>query len=80
MAGPRVADKGHGLQIWRWWSFSFGVEQGDNNSSLLKRTDCHLLRNATQDLRIGRVLWNDLGNEKWINEKILLEWILENYK
>jgi hypothetical protein len=49
MVCPRVVDAGDGLQIWyiaanilnkqlqtadKWWSSSFEVEQGDNNSSL----------------------------------------------
>jgi hypothetical protein len=27
-----------------------------------------LLRNVTEGLGIGRILWNDLGNEKWVRD------------
>jgi len=38
-----------------------GVWGGANNSS-----PTGLLRNVIQDLRIGRILWDDLGNRKCI--------------
>jgi len=50
----RTANKG--------WSYSLGVGRGNKNSSPWKSSP---LRNITQDLRIGRILWNDIGNGKW---------------
>jgi hypothetical protein len=65
MAGPRVADEGHSLQIWRvvenilnkqlrtvdkGWSSSLGVGRGART----RHCKNILLRNVTQGLGIGR--------------------------
>jgi hypothetical protein len=78
MKHPQVVDGGDGLRIWRVaanifnkqlqtankeWSSSLWVGRWANNSSP-KITS--LLRNVTQGLGIGWILWNDLGNGKWV--------------
>jgi hypothetical protein len=78
MAGPHFADGGDGLQIWRAaasilnkrlrtadkrWSSTLGVGREANNTSPVKSS---LLRNGTQILGLGLILWNDLGSGKWL--------------
>jgi len=77
MARPRVAGGGDGLQIWRvatsildkWsrtadklWSSRSGVGVG-RGLTTPHRTKTTLLRNVWRDLRIRRILWNDLATE-----------------
>jgi hypothetical protein len=78
MARPRVADGGDGLHTWRaaanilnkesravdkGWSSNLGVGRGAEKSSSYKAS---LLRNVTQCLGTGRILWNDRDNGKWM--------------
>jgi len=76
MARPQVADGGM-APIWSvaanilnkqsrtadiGWSYSLGVGQGVNSSSLL---NCILLRNIhRQSLGPGLIVWYDLSNER----------------
>jgi hypothetical protein len=79
MARHQVTNGGDGLQIWRvatnilnkqsrtadrGWSSSLGVGRGAKTHH---RKKSNLLRNISQSLGPGRILWqNDLGTEKWI--------------
>jgi hypothetical protein len=78
MVPHRVADGGYGLQTWwvaasilnkqsltdnKGWSSSLLVGRGVNISSQKKNS---LLRNITQKLETGWILWNNLGNGKRI--------------
>jgi hypothetical protein len=73
MARPQVADGGNGLQIRRvganilnkqsgkadgGWASSLGVGQGPTTPH---RKTSHLLRNITESLGPGRILWHDLS-------------------
>jgi len=46
----------------RGWSFSLGVGRGDNDHSKNR-----VLRNVTLGLGLGRILWNYLGNGKFLD-------------
>jgi hypothetical protein len=71
MVCPRVADRGHGLQIWRvaanilnkqsrtanrGWPPSLEVGRGANNPH--RKTLC-LLQSTYKGLRNGQILWHD---------------------
>jgi len=77
MARPRVADGRDGLQIWKTAAniFNNSHEQQTRSGSPVwglgegltpphRRKNSLLLRNVTQGL--GRILWSDLDNGKWI--------------
>jgi hypothetical protein len=78
MARPQVADGEDGLQMYwveantlnkhSWtadkvWSSNLGVRLGANDSSLEKK---RLLRNVTQRIGLGWILWNDETRAKQI--------------
>jgi len=82
MARPRVADEEDGLQIWKvvanilnkqsraadkGWSSSLGVGRG------VIAVKISLLRIVTQGIRIGRILWNDVGNRNWMEDNIRMD-------